>query len=495
MPKAILALDQGTTGSTAIVFSRGGETLGRAYSEIKSSFPQSGWVEQDAEEIWDTSRRVMDQALREAAVFGRELKGIGITNQRETTILWDRKTGQPACPAVVWQSRQNAPVCERLRHEGHEKQFRAKTGLLLDAYFSGTKIAWLLEKHPDLEARARDGEILFGTVDSWLLYKLTGGSVHATDPTNASRTLLYNIHERRWDESLCKILGVPPVMLPEVKPSSALFGLTRPGDGIPGDIPICGVVGDQQAALYGQQCWEPGMAKNTYGTGCFLLMNMGSHHPISRGGLLTTLCCGPGGEPAYALEGSVFTAGAAVQWLRDSLGIIASADETAILAASVPDANGVYVVPAFTGLGAPYWDMEARGAIVGLTRGTGRAHVVRATLESMAYQTRDVVEVMNVDSGIPIRELRVDGGAAANDVLMQFQADILGVPVERPALVETTAAGAAYLAGLAVGFWKSPEELSRARRRDRVFTPTMGSAQREKLYDGWKKAVRQVLTK
>jgi glycerol kinase len=493
MPSAVLAIDQGTTGSTALVFSHGGQILGRAYGEISSLFPQPGWVEQEPEEIWDTSRRVMVQALRETGVGPRDLKAIGITNQRETTILWDRKTGQPVHRAIVWQSRQNAPVCERLRLDGHEEEVRRKTGLLLDAYFSGTKIAWILERDPRLAARARGGEIVFGTVDSWLLFKLTGGEVHATDPTNASRTLLFDIHRRQWDEELCDLMGVPAAMLPEVKPSSGVLGHTRSSDGLPGGVPLSGIAGDQQAALYGQHCWEPGQAKNTYGTGCFLLMAMGDHHPISDGGLLTTLCCGPHGEPAYALEGSVFTAGAAVQWLRDGLGIITNAVETGVLASSVPDSNGVYLVPAFTGLGAPYWDMDARGAIVGLTRGTNRAHVVRATLESMAYQTRDVVEVMNADSGIPIRELRVDGGASANDLLMQFQADVLGVPVERLALVETTAAGAAFLAGLAVGFWKSPKELGHARRVEKSFHPKMDAGERERLYQGWKRAVRKAL--
>ncbi len=495
MKEGILAIDQGTTGSTALVFSRQGEILGRAYAEITNHFPQPGWVEQDPEEIWDTSRRVMVQALRASGVGTEGLKAIGITNQRETTVLWDRKTGEPVHRAVLWQSRQNAPLCERLRAEGLEPEIRRRTGLLLDAYFSGTKIAWILERHPETAMRARDGGVLFGTVDTWLLWKLTGGKVHATDPTNASRTLLYDIHERKWSEGLCARLGVPRAMLPQVRPSSGPFGETAASDGLPGGVPVSGVAGDQQAALYGQQCWEPGQAKNTYGTGCFLLMNTGERHPISEGGLLTTLCCGPRGEPAYALEGSVFTAGAAVQWLRDGLGLIASAGETAALAASVPDASGVYVVPAFTGLGAPYWDMEARGAIVGLTRGVNRAHIVRATLESMAYQTRDVVEVMNADSGVFVRELRVDGGASANDLLMQFQADLLGVPVERPDLVETTAAGAAYLAGLGVGFWSGPEELRRARRAERTFAPSLDEPSRDRLYEGWKKAVRQVLAR
>jgi glycerol kinase len=495
MRDAILAIDQGTTGSTALVFSRDGGILGRAYAEITNHFPQPGWVEQDPEEIWDTSRRVMVQALRAAGLEAGGLRAVGITNQRETTVLWDRRTGEPVHRAVVWQSRQNAPVCEQLRREGVEPEFRARTGLLLDAYFSGTKIAWILQRHPKAAARARNGEILFGTVDSWLLWKLTGGKVHATDPTNASRTLLYDLHERRWDPGLCGLLGVPEAVLPEVRPSSGFFGETVPSDGLPGGVPVSGVAGDQQAALYGQQGWAPGQAKNTYGTGCFLLMNMGDRHPISDGGLLTTLCCGSRGEPAYALEGAVFTAGAAVQWLRDGLGLIASAGETAALAASVPDSSGVYVVPAFTGLGAPYWDMDARGAIVGLTRGVNRAHVVRATLESMAYQTRDVVEVMNADSGVPLGELRVDGGAAANDLLMQFQADVLGVPVQRPELVETTAAGAAFLAGLGAGFWRGPEELREVRKVGRTFTPALEPERREALYEGWKRAVRQVRTR
>lgn len=494
MPDAVLAIDQGTTGSTALVFSREGDVLGRAYAEVTPSYPHPGWVEQDAQQLWRRSLEVAAAALRAARVGAGELKAVGITNQRETTVLWDRATGEPVHPAIVWQSRQNAPVCERLRADGCEPLVRRKTGLLLDAYFSGTKIAWIFEKDPEIRARARDGQVLFGTVDSWLLWKLSGGAVHATDPTNASRTLLYDIHERRWDGELCALLGVPEAMLPEVRPSSGLFGITAELDGIPGGVPLSGVAGDQQAALYGQHCWEPGQAKNTYGTGCFLLMNMGPRHPISGGGLLTTLCCDARGGPAYALEGAVFTAGAAVQWLRDGLGLIANAGETEALARSVHDSQGVYLVPAFTGLGAPYWDMEARGALVGLTRGVHRAHVVRAALESMAYQTRDVADVMKSDAGLPLAELRVDGGAAANDFLMQFQADLLGVPVERPALVETTAAGAAYLAGLGAGVWRSPQELAHARRTERRFLPQMKPDRREALYRGWTAAVRRTLS-
>jgi glycerol kinase len=494
MPDAVLAIDQGTTGSTALVFSREGVVLGRAYAEVTPSYPHPGWVEQDAQQLWRRSLEVAAAALRAARVGARELKALGITNQRETTVLWDRATGEPVHPAIVWQSRQNGPVCERLRAGGCEGLVRRKTGLLLDPYFSGTKIAWIFEKNPEIRARAMDGSVLFGTVDAWLLWKLSGGAVHATDPTNASRTLLYDIHQRRWDGELCELLGVPPVMLPKVLPSSGLFGATTALDGIPEGVLLSGVAGDQQAALYGQQCWEPGQAKNTYGTGCFLLMNVGQRHPISDGGLLTTLCCDARGGPAYALEGAVFTAGAAVQWLRDGLGLIADAGETEALARSVPDSQGVYLVPAFTGLGAPYWDMEARGALLGLTRGVHRAHVVRAALESMAYQTRDVMEVMNRDAALPVKELRVDGGAAANDFLMQFQADLLGVPVERPALVETTAAGAAYLAGLGAGFWKSPDELLQARMAERTFLPEMRPGRREALYGGWKAAVRRTLS-
>ncbi len=489
---AVLALDQGTTGSTVFVFGPEGEVLGRAYAETTQHYPSPGWVEHDAEEIWQKSRRVMAEAIAASGIAPGALRAIGITNQRETTVLWDRKTGDPVYRAIVWQSRQTSEVCARLRAEGHEPLFHERTGLVLDPYFSGSKIAWLLEGNPALRARAAAGEIAFGTIDSWLIHRLTRGRVHATEPTNASRTLLFDIHSRRWDEELLGILGVPAAMLPEVRPSSGVFGETVAFDGVPAGVPIAGVAGDQQAALFGQGCFEPGMAKNTYGTGAFLVLNTGDRRVISRRGLLTTLCCDSRGRAAYALEGSVFMAGAAVQWLRDEMGLVRTAAETGPIAEGVPDTAGVYVVPAFTGLGAPYWDPEARGAILGITRGAGRAHLVRATLESLAYQSRDVIDAMNEESGVPLRELRVDGGASSNDFLMQFQADILGVPVDRPALVETTAAGAAFLAGLGVGLWKDAESLARRRRRDRLFTPSMPPERRDALYAGWKAAVERV---
>jgi len=488
----ILALDQGTTGSTALVFGPDGDVIGRAYAEIQQHYPQPGWVEHDAEEIWQKTLRVGRDALAAASVPARAVRAIGITNQRETTVLWDRRTGDPVYRAIVWQSRQTAPVCERLRAAGHEPLIHERTGLVLDPYFSGSKIAWLLERDPKLRARAEAGESAFGTIDAWLIHRLTGGRVHATDPTNASRTLLYDIHERRFDPELLGILGVPAAMMPEVKPSASVFGETAALDGLPAGIPIAGVAGDQQAALFGQGCFEAGMAKNTYGTGAFLVLNTGTRRVISKRGLLTTLCCDARGQAAYALEGAIFVAGAAVQWLRDELGLVKSAAETGPIAESVPDTGGAYLVPAFTGLGAPYWDAAARGALVGLTRGTSRAQVVRATLESLAYQSRDVTDVMNAESGVPLRELRVDGGACANDFLMQFQADVLGVPVDRPALVETTAAGAAFLAGLGSGFWKDAAALAARRRRDRLFTPAMPPDRRDALYAGWVEAVGRV---
>jgi glycerol kinase len=489
MAEAVLAIDQGTTGSTALVFDHAGEVRGRAYAELPQSYPHPGWVEHDPAAIWATSLRVMTNALADAGLTAERLAAIGITNQRETTLVWDRATGEPVHPAIVWQSRQTAELCERLCADGLEPLFRERTGLVVDAYFSGTKIRWILDRYPELRPRAEAGELAFGTVDSWLLWRLTGGAVHATEPTNASRTLLYNIHERRWDPELLAALDVPAAMLPEVRPSSGRFGETAELPGLPAGIPIAGMAGDQQAALYAQQCWHPGEAKNTYGTGSFVLMNMGAEHPISEHGLLTTLCCDAEGGPAYALEGAIFVTGAAVQWLRDGLGVIERAAETEALAEQLADNEGVYLVPAFAGLGAPYWDMGARGALVGMTRGTGRAHLARAALEAMAYQTRDVVEAMNRDAPAPIGELRVDGGAANNNWLMQFQADQLGVAVERPRLVETTAAGSAFLAGLAVGVWSGPEELSRARRRDRLFEPVMAQAERDRLYSGWQDAV------
>lgn len=491
MPSAVMAIDQGTTGNTALVFSQAGEILGRAYTTLPQHYPRPGWVEHSPEEIWDGSVQAMREALANAGGETVELEAVGITNQRETTVVWDRTTGIPVHPAIVWQSRQTAGLCEDLRKAGHEDVIRAKTGLVVDAYFSGTKVRWILDRYPEIRRRAEAGEILFGTVDTWLLWKLTGGKVHATEPTNASRTLLYNIHDQRWDPELLDILGVPAAMLPEVRPSSGVLGKTAV-DGLPSGVPIAGMAGDQQAALYGQGCWEAGQAKSTYGTGCFLLMNMGDQAPTSSHGLLTTVCCDAHGQAAYALEGSVFVAGAAVQWLRDELGLIQDAADTAAIAAQLDSNDGVYLVPAFTGLGAPYWNGDARGALVGLTRGSGRAHFVRAALESIAYQTRDVVDAMNADSGVPLKELRVDGGASANDFLMQFQADVLGVSVDRPEMVETTAAGSAFLAGLAVGFWTSPEDLRGARQRQALFKPRMSRGESEALYDGWKSAVARV---
>jgi glycerol kinase len=497
---AILAIDQGTTGSTALVFSQQGEILGRAYSEFTQFYPNPGWVEHDPEEIWQVSRKVMAQALTASGIGRKDLSAIGITNQRETAVVWDRDTGEPVHRAVVWQSRQSADICQRLKADGVEPLIREKTGLLVDPYFSGTKIRWILDQNPEFQERAQDGRLEFGTIDSWLLWKMTGGcakegALHRTDPTNASRTLLYNIHEQGWDEELCSILDIPLQMLPEVQSSASIFGETGHLEGVPSGIPIAGIAGDQQAALFGQGCWEPGQAKNTYGTGCFMLMNMGLQHPISRNGLLTTICCDAQGAPAYALEGSIFIAGAAVQWLRDELQIIQDVNETEALARSIDGNDGVYLVPAFAGLGAPHWDMNARGALLGLTRGSGRAHLARAVLESIAYQSLDIAGVMQRDSGIELNELRVDGGASKNDFLMQFQADILDVTVDRPKLVETTAAGSAYLAGLTVGTWSSPSELDQIRRTDCRFEPQMDVAQRTALCEGWHKAVNRIRSK
>lgn len=488
MPQAVLAIDQGTTGSTALVISHQGEVLGRAYAEITQHYPQPGWVEHDAEEIWEISLRVMVEALVAARVAGHDVVAIGITNQRETTVVWDRHTGRPLHRAIVWQSRQTAELCERLQGDGHEEQIRQRTGLVIDAYFSGTKIQWILDRYPEARQKAARGDVLFGTIDTWLLWKLTGGVVHATEPTNASRTMLYDIHQRCWDDELATILDVPTAMLPQVLPSSGVFGTTVAHGPLPSGLPVAGMAGDQQAALYGQGCWQPGQAKNTYGTGCFLLMNMGDKGAVSEHGLLTTLCCAADGSSVYGLEGSVFIAGAAVQWLRDGLGILDNAAESEAMARRLADNEGVYLVPAFAGLGAPYWDMEARGTLVGLSRGTGREHLARAALESIAYQTRDVVAAMEADSGVSLSELRVDGGATVNDFLMQFQADLLGVPVDRPQLMETTALGSAYLAGLATGFWSAPEELDAARSYQR-FEPTMAATQADRLYRGWKDAV------
>jgi glycerol kinase len=492
MPDAVLAIDQGTTGSTALVLDRQGNVLGRATEEFTQHYPKPGWVEHDPEEIWRVSLDVMGGALADARLADGDLKAIGITNQRETTIVWDRATGQPVHRAIVWQSRQTAEICQQIRDDGLEPEITERTGLVVDPYFSGSKVKWILDSYPEARPRAEAGELIFGTVDTWMLYKLTGGEIHATEPTNASRTLLYDIRSLAWDPDLLEIFGVPESMLPEVKPSSGIFGTTVPAGALPGGVPVAGMAGDQQAALFGQGCWHPGMVKNTYGTGCFVVLNTGTELQRSSCGLLTTVCCDADGGAAYALEGSVFTTGAAVQWLRDEMGLIGSAVETEEVASRVSDTQGVYVVPAFAGLGAPYWDMDARGAIVGLTRGSGRDQIIRATLDSIAYQTRDVVDAMNCDGSTTVHELRADGGAAANNILMQFQADILGVPVVRPQLLETTAAGSAFLAGLGVGMWRDSGELADACREDRRFEARMDDEERATRYQGWRAAVERV---
>ena len=488
----ILAIDQGTTGTSAFLFDRRGRVAGRAYEELPQHFPKPGWVEHDPEEILAVTRRVIARALAAAGRRAGGLSAIGITNQRETTILWDRRTGKPVAKAIVWQCRRTAALCDALKRRGAEPTVRRATGLVLDAYFSATKVRWLLDHVTGLRANVRAGRIAFGTVDAWLLWHLTGGRVHATDRTNASRTLLYNIRRHGWDRSLCDLFGVPASLLPAVHPSSHAYGVTQRFGVLPSGVPITGIAGDQQASMVGHGCLEPGTAKNTYGTGCFLLLHTGGRCVMSRNGLITTEAVGSTQRPAYALEGSVFIAGAAIQWLRDGLQLIGTASETEAIARSVKDTGGVYVVPAFVGLGAPYWDMAARGAIVGITRGTSRSTVVRATLESLAYQTRDVVEAMQRDSGIRLRQLRVDGGAANNDWLMQFQADLLGIEVARPALIANTAKGAAWLAGMTIGWW-SPRRLPEALDRSaRIFHPRMGPAQRRRLYDGWREAVSRV---
>jgi glycerol kinase len=485
---AILAIDQGTTGSTCLVIDEGGRVRGRAYSEFTQHFPQPGWVEHDASEIWDVTLAVVRQALSAADLETSAVAGIGITNQRETVVVWDRATGEPVHHAIVWQDRRTAARCRELRQSGHEDDIRARTGLVIDPYFSGTKLEWLLENVDGLRARAEAGELAAGTIDAWLIWNLTGGRVHATEPTNASRTLLYNIDKLDWDDELLSLFGVPRTLLPDVRPSSGVFGTTD-ASLLGAEIPVAGVAGDQQAALFGQRCWEKGRAKNTYGTGAFLLLHTGDRRVESERGLLTTVACDPRGQPAYALEGSIFIAGAAVQWLRDELKVIERADQTAALAASVDSNDGVYFVPAFVGLGAPHWQPEARGTIVGLSRGTGRAHVVRAALESMAYSTRDVLEAMIGDSGVEAEDLAVDGGAAANDWLMQFQADVLGLPVKRPQMLETTALGAAGLAGLATGVWPDAERFGVSRPPPDGFQPDMSASQRQTLVAGWNRAI------
>ncbi|PYS96986.1 MAG: glycerol kinase [Acidobacteria bacterium] len=488
----VLSIDQGTTGTTALVFDRAARVRGRGYSEFTQHYTQPGWVEHDALEIWRVSLRAASDALAASGIEARCLRAVGITNQRETVVAWERSTGLPVARAIVWQDRRTASACDELKARGLEDMIREKTGLVLDPYFSGTKIKWLLDNTEHLRARAARGEVVFGTIDSWLVWKLTGGRAHATDPSNASRTLLFDIRKLRWDDELLALFGVPRESLPEVKPSSTLFGETEPSVFFGARVPVAGVAGDQQAALFGQACYDGGMVKNTYGTGSFLLMNTGREIVPSRAGLLTTVAWQVEGEAAeYALEGSIFITGAAVQWLRDGLQIIERADETERLARALDSNEGVYFVPALAGLGAPHWDAYARGAIVGLTRGTTRAHLARAALESMCYQTRDVVEAMEHDSGIQLKELRVDGGAVGNSFLMQFQADILGVAVVVPEVTETTAAGAAYLAGLAVGFWKDRREIASRWRVARRYEPRMKEDERERLHRRWLRAVER----
>lgn len=490
----IMSLDQGTTSSRCILFDKKGIAVSTAQKEYRQIYPQPGWVEHDPMEIWQSQLEVAQKALEQKGLTAADIAAIGITNQRETTILWDKRTGKPIYNAIVWQCRRTAEDCEELAKQGYTDLFREKTGLLLDAYFSATKIRWVLNHVEGARKLAEEGNLLFGTVDTWLIWNLTGGQVHATDYSNASRTMLFNIHTLQWDAEILDILDIPASILPKVMPSSGIFGQTLPFHfGAP--IPIAGAAGDQQSALFGQACFTPGSAKNTYGTGCFLLMHTGDTPVMSKNGLLTTIAWGLDGKVTYALEGSVFVAGAAIQWLRDELKLIGSAPETEELAMSVPDTCGVYLVPAFVGLGAPYWDPYARGILTGLTRGANRNHIARAALESMAYQTYDVLHAMEEDAGIPLAELRVDGGAAANNFLLQFQADITGVPVLRPKTLETTALGAAYLAGLAVGYWKDLSEIRRNWGVSHAYSPKASKEEAAEKLEGWQKAVRQTLTK
>ena len=489
MSKYIMSLDLGTTSCRSILFDKKGQICSVAQKEFTQYFPEPGWVEHDAEEIWATQKGLMFEALEKLGVEMSDVAGIGITNQRETTVVWDKHTGRPICKAIVWQCRRTAEYCDELKAQGLADMFREKTGLVLDAYFSGTKLKWILDNVDNARERAEAGELLFGTIDTWIIWKLTHGKVHVTDYSNASRTMLFNIHTLEWDEEILKILDIPRQMLPEVKPSSYLYGHTEArifGE----EVPIAGAAGDQQCALFGQTCFAPGEAKNTYGTGGFMLMNTGEKPVASKNGLVTTIAWGVDGKVEYALEGSIFVAGAAIQWLRDQLGLIRDSAESEVLAKAVPDTNGCYMVPAFVGLGAPHWDQYARGAIVGLTRGTNRNHIVRATLESLAYQVTDVLKAMEEDSGIKLGTLAVDGGACANDFLMQFQADIINTVVARPKTIETTAMGAAYLAGLAVGYWQSKGEIKENHSIACQFNPNMEEAHCAKLLDGWKKAVK-----
>ena len=491
--KYIMALDQGTTSSRCIIFDHSGAMLASAQREFAQHYPKPGWVEHDAAEIWETTLEVARGAMAKSGLEAADIAAIGITNQRETTVVWDRETGEPVCPAIVWQCRRTAPMADALAASGWAEKIRQKTGLVPDAYFSGTKLRWILDKVPGARQGAEEGRLLFGTIDSWLIWKLTGGRAHVTDVTNASRTMLFDIRRLRWDPELLELFGIPEQMLPRVQPSSCIYGETEPGL-FGGKIPVAGAAGDQQSALFGQCCFEAGDVKNTYGTGCFLLMHTGSEPVFSKNGLITTIAASGPGRIRYALEGSVFTAGAAVQWLRDELKLIPDAAASEAEARSVADTGGVYVVPAFTGLGAPYWNQYARGTITGITRGFTRAQLIRATLESIAYQTCDICRAMESDAGVELTRLRVDGGASANDLLMQFQSDLLGAEVLRPACIETTALGAAYLAGLAVGYWKDTADIRQNRQTGRVFLPEMRDATRAKLLKGWNRALTTALT-
>ena len=489
MEQYIMSIDQGTTSSRAILFDEEGQIQGVAQREFKQYFPKSGWVEHDANEIWTSVLAVMAEVINENEIDPEQIKGIGITNQRETTVIWDKKTGRPIYHAIVWQSRQTQHICNELKEQGHEKTFRNKTGLLLDPYFSGTKVRWILDNVKGAREKAENGDLLFGTIDTWLVWKLSGGEAHITDYSNASRTLMYNIHELKWDDELLELLDIPKAILPEVKESSEVYAHTKDYHFFGQEVPIAGIAGDQQAALFGQACFERGDVKNTYGTGGFMLMNTGEEPVTSESGLLTTIAYGLDGKVNYALEGSIFVSGSAIQWLRDGLRIINSAPQTENYATRVNSTDNVYFVPAFVGLGTPYWDSEARGAIFGLTRGTEKEHFIRATLESLCYQTRDVMEAMSKDSGIEVNNLRVDGGAVKNNFIMQFQADIVDTSVERPEVQETTALGAAYLAGLAVDFWEDKKDIADRWKLETEFNPEMSEETRTKLYKGWKKAV------
>ena len=489
MGKYVMALDAGTTSNRCILFDKSGKIISIAQKEFTQYFPQPGWVEHDADEIWSTQLGVAVEAMSKIGASAEDIAAIGITNQRETAIVWDKKTGEPVCRAIVWQCRRTAAYCDQLKEQGYIDMIREKTGLIIDAYFSGTKIRWILDHVEGAREKAEKGELLFGTVETWLIWKLTKGRVHVTDYSNASRTMLFNINTLEWDQEILDLLQIPKAMLPEPMPSSCVYGHTDPSY-FGGPIPIGGAAGDQQSALFGQVCFHPGAAKNTYGTGCFLLMNTGEKPVFSQNGLVTTIAWGLDGKVEYALEGSIFVAGAAIQWLRDEMRLIDSAADSEYMAGKVKDTNGCYVVPAFTGLGAPHWDPYARGTIVGITRGVNKYHIIRATLESLAYQVNDVLGAMEADSGIPLTSLRVDGGASANDFLMQTQADIIGAPVKRPRCIETTAMGAAYLAGLATGYWKSREEVKENWAIDQVFEPAIDEEERKQKIKGWNKAVR-----